>query len=87
MADELRQKIEKYKREIAYLETEIERSDENDVFGFQTIVEARRKIKDYQARIERLQKRIAGQPTIPDCPTDAQSALASWVNSSAYDNE
>lgn len=86
MADELRQKIENYEKEISFLEDKIKRSDSDSIFGYQAIIESQRMIKDYKERIERLQKRIAGQPTIQDCPTDEQIALADWVNNSAYDN-
>lgn len=85
--DELVEKINHYLEEIAALENEIASCDDNDVFGRIRTVEANAKIRDYQARIERLQKRIAGQPTIENCPTDEQIKLADYVLSEEYDND
>ena len=82
---ELIEKINGYLSEIADLEKEISQCDDSDVFGMIRIVEANAKIRDYLSRIMRLEARIAGQPTIENCPTDAQIALADYVNSREYD--
>lgn len=87
--EELQEKIESYKLEIETLEKELENlasQPQNDVFIKIRQVEAQRTIDDYTERIERLEKRIAGQSTIKNCPTDEQIALADYVNSREYDN-
>lgn len=85
--NELEKKVAHYREEIADLQEEIASCDESDIFGRIRIVEANAKVRDYQMRIERLRARIAGLPTIEDCPTDAQIAIADYVNSREYDND
>ena len=85
--EELREKIKNYEEKIQELETILTSLvDSEDVFEQIREVETKREIKDYQERIVRLQKRIAGQPTIENCPTDEQIALAEWANSPGYDD-
>ena len=82
---ELIAKTEEYQAEIAAMEAEIATLDESKMFHRIHIVELRTEIENRQARIARLQRRIAGTPE-PGSPTDDQLQSAAYVLSPAYDN-
>ena len=83
---ELIENINEYNDMIADCEKTIRELDgSQDVFHRMRIIEAKSDIREYNERIARLNRRIAG--TEETGPTDEQLRLMEYVLSDAYDNE